>query len=142
MSLADDIAQEVRKALGLTAVETIKRITPTPRRSGVQQVPSRRVPTHAEREAFHKSAEARHEIDKAKICEGNAERLRKYVIDADAVLRTADLLCKRNADGTSDSVDIEQVALVTGLPENFCEKVIETKWVAAGAPPLVGYEGA
>jgi hypothetical protein len=93
--------------------------------------------THAERVALH---EGRIAQEHSEIRKSNAERLRKYVIDADAVLRTADLLCKTCGDGTQ-SVKSDQVALATGLPVEFCDKVIETKWVAAGSRPVVVYEG-
>jgi hypothetical protein len=54
-------------------------------------------------------------------------RLRKHVIDVDAVLRTATLIAKSSGDG-KESVNSGDVALVTGLSESFVEKVLTEKW--------------
>jgi hypothetical protein len=127
VSIADDITQEVRKSLGVAELT----IAPD-RRSRRAAVPSRRVYTHAEREAFHARAEER---EQGAIRKANATRLRQYAADVDAVLKAANLLSTFKND--KESVEVERVAVVTGLPFDFCDKVIETKW--AGTIPNINF---
>jgi hypothetical protein len=154
--LADMQREAIQKALGIQDDATTPKppgqpVAPSHRRELTQREKEERARktraraatpqrplTHAERVAFHEEQIAQ---EHAEMGKSNAARLRKYLIDADAVLRTADLLCKTSEDGTQ-SVKPEQVALATGLPVEFCDKVIETKWVVTGAPPVVVCEDA